>query len=105
MSFNRKPLNQGCAPTSPAAPDYIEDECAYLPYLKAELYRLMTGQATSEARHGDFWKKTHNGSVVELKREIQRLELKCTPGANHALALGPRFNPTANGFGRRHSRY
>lgn len=100
MSFNRKPMNQGCAPTTPATPDAITDECQYLAYLKADLYRLMTGQATSEARHGDYWKKTHNGNVVELKREIQRLELKCQPGANHPLIMGPKFNPTAGRYRR-----
>jgi hypothetical protein len=73
----------GCVPPNSGPPDVINDPCTYLGELRGALYALMTGRQTAMIRHGNYEQRFTHQSVVELQREIRRLEASCPRGPNN----------------------
>lgn len=93
-TFNRPPINAGCFPAQ-AAPAGPYDPCAALPELYRALHGLTSGRGTQQVRFGDNWKTFHSGNVVELRKEIARLERLCPASAANPFGSNLMNSPGA----------
>lgn len=101
-NFNRPPMRGNCYPASQQPPQEIgnQGQCAALPALRAALYSAMCGGQNKVIRDQDRWVEKHAPNVKELKQEVRRLEIMCTPNQRHrAVRAGPYVPPGSVGPG------
>lgn len=67
------------------------DPCAAWQELYVAYIELISGRAVQQTRDGARWSLKHKGSVVDMKRELNRLEQLCQPHTARAVRVGPYY--------------